>query len=281
MSFYRYCNFLYSGWYGRIVKNNEVLLLLLLLFLLLLHLYKHSKTTGVWDCYEVDYGRAGVWDFYDPSFGNAGMWDCYGVSFIRAGMWDCCGVSYVLVYEIVMDIPAWNCNGVALGHGAFEIMMFLLDMVLGEGVILSRSDISVWISRFNVSQCRRYCNIWLCTFQCFLQFCTRVPILLHCLIACYNTLVHHVISLFGLMYGCMDPPKYLLMIERKALLTQEFKWFGQLMVIEIYTCIINQHDALLIFTLLNYYASACFGSIYSPSSGGSKYICEKLYLFLF
>jgi hypothetical protein len=35
----------------------------------------------------------------------------------------------------------------------------------------------------------------------------------------------------------------------------------------------NQHDALSIFSLLNYDASTCFGSICSPSSGRSKCLC--------
>jgi hypothetical protein len=46
-----------------------------------------------------------------------------------------------------------------------------------------------------------------------------------------------------------------------------------------YISIINQHDALFILTLLSYHASTCFGPICSPSSGGSKCICAKWYLF--
>jgi hypothetical protein len=45
-----------------------------------------------------------------------------------------------------------------------------------------------------------------------------------------------------------------------------------------YSCIRNQHDALFIFTLLNYHASTCFGPICSPSSGGRMCICGKWYL---
>jgi hypothetical protein len=48
-----------------------------------------------------------------------------------------------------------------------------------------------------------------------------------------------------------------------------------------YVCMINQHDALFIFTLLNYHASTCSGPICSPSSGGRRYICGKWYLFCF
>jgi hypothetical protein len=46
-----------------------------------------------------------------------------------------------------------------------------------------------------------------------------------------------------------------------------------------YICIINQHDALFIFILLNYHASTCFGPACSPSSAGSKCMCGKLYQF--
>jgi hypothetical protein len=41
--------------------------------------------------------------------------------------------------------------------------------------------------------------------------------------------------------------------------------------ISTYICIINQHDALFIFTLLNHHASTCFGPICGPSSGGRVY----------
>jgi hypothetical protein len=40
----------------------------------------------------------------------------------------------------------------------------------------------------------------------------------------------------------------------------------------------NQHDALFIFSLLNYRISTYFGRISSPSSGGRMYICGKYYL---
>jgi T-complex protein 1 subunit beta len=49
----------------------------------------------------------------------------------------------------------------------------------------------------------------------------------------------------------------------------------------VYVCKINQHHAVFIFTLLNYHACTCFGPICSPSSGGSKCICGKWYLFFF
>jgi len=40
-----------------------------------------------------------------------------------------------------------------------EIMISLLDMMLRESVIMSISDMSVSISRLNVSRCRWCCNI--------------------------------------------------------------------------------------------------------------------------
>jgi hypothetical protein len=48
-----------------------------------------------------------------------------------------------------------------------------------------------------------------------------------------------------------------------------------------FTCIMNQHDALFILTLLHYHASTGFGPICSPSSGSSKCICGKWLLFFF
>jgi hypothetical protein len=40
----------------------------------------------------------------------------------------------------------------------------------------------------------------------------------------------------------------------------------------------NQHDALFILILLNYYTYTCLGRINSPSSGDRMYICGKWYL---
>jgi hypothetical protein len=48
-----------------------------------------------------------------------------------------------------------------------------------------------------------------------------------------------------------------------------------------YISIMNQHDALFVFTLLAYHVSTCFGPIFNPSSGGSKCICGKWCLFFF
>jgi hypothetical protein len=42
----------------------------------------------------------------------------------------------------------------------------------------------------------------------------------------------------------------------------------------------EEDDAPLIFTLLNYHASACFGPICSQSLGGSKCIWEMVFVFL-
>jgi hypothetical protein len=43
----------------------------------------------------------------------------------------------------------------------------------------------------------------------------------------------------------------------------------------------DQHDALLIFSLLSYHTSTCFGRISSPSSEGRMYICGTWYLLYF
>ena len=39
-------------------------------------------------------------------------------------------LSYMPVYKIVVDIPAWDCNGAALGHGA----LWDCDIPFGYGV---------------------------------------------------------------------------------------------------------------------------------------------------
>jgi hypothetical protein len=43
----------------------------------------------------------------------------------------------------------------------------------------------------------------------------------------------------------------------------------------------NQLTALLMFSLLSYHTSICFGRISSPSSGGRTHICGKWYLLHF
>jgi hypothetical protein len=47
-----------------------------------------------------------------------------------------------------------------------------------------------------------------------------------------------------------------------------------------YICVMNQHDALCVCTVLNNHASTPFGPICSPSSEGSKYVLQMVYVFL-
>jgi hypothetical protein len=42
-----------------------------------------------------------------------------------------------------------------------------------------------------------------------------------------------------------------------------------------------QHDALLIFSLLSYHTSTCFGRISNPSSGGIMYIVANGNFYIF
>jgi len=182
-------------------------LLLLLLFLLLLRLCKYIKTTGVWDCY-VSFGHTGMWDCYEVHYGRACLWvflwspfrTCWNARLLQCFFRTCRYMRLLWTYRLVIMT-------VSFSDMAFcETVISLLDMVLRESVLLSISDMCVCISRLNASRCRWCCIIWLCTCKCFLQLCNRVSVLLHCTIACYNTytsttLAHHVVSLFGLVYG--------------------------------------------------------------------------------
>jgi hypothetical protein len=51
---------------------------------------------------------------------------------------------------------------------------------------------------------------------------------------------------------------------------------GRKKVSSLLICIMNQHDALFVHSLLNKHASTCFGTVCGASSGGSKGVCGLL-----
>ena len=126
------------------------------------------------------------------------FWTCRNARLLRCFCRTC---RYMrLLWTWRLEIVMVSVSDMAL----CEIMLSLLDMVLRESVLLSISDMSVCISRLSVLQCRWCCNIWLCTCKWFQQFCNSfcIVVLHDCLLQHVHvyTLVHHVVSLFGLVY---------------------------------------------------------------------------------
>jgi hypothetical protein len=93
--------------------------------------------------------------------------------------------------------------------------------------------------------------------------------------------VRHCIQILG--YRKQSGQRYLLVMACTGTTSPLTRRFYVSLTVHLqlysYARIMNQHDALF-FTLFRYYASTCFGLMFSPSSGGQVYNVAMVLLLL-